>query len=245
MDMNKQIIRAFIISGCIINFVMALTVAQANPYKKQNKIGIIYWHGDSAQKKIALTFDDGPQALYTPQILDILKKYHIKATFFLIGKNVEAFPEVAKRIVQEGHCIGNHTYSHPDLVLKSKNQIRLQLEKAEEAIYKATGVKPYLFRPPYGADNHWVSLEAEDLGYVIIEWSASGLNGRKDSRFDKLAEKVITNTKNGSIILLHDGNRLSDKINRDQIVKALPVIIETLQQEGFQFVTIPELLDLN
>jgi peptidoglycan/xylan/chitin deacetylase (PgdA/CDA1 family) len=243
--MNKQIIRTFIILGCVISLVMALTDAKADLNRRQNRKGIVYWHGDSTQNKIALTFDDGPQDVYTPQILDILKKYHLKATFFLIGKNVEAFPEVAKRITREGHCIGNHTYSHPDLVLKNKKQIRLQLKNGEEAIYNATGVKPYLFRPPYGADNHWVSLDAENLGYVIIQWSVSGLNGKKDLRFDKLAQKVISNTQNGSIILIHDGNRLSNKIDRSQTLKALPIIIETLQQKGYQFVTIPELLDLN
>lgn len=243
--MNKRIIRIFIILGCVISFVMALTDVQANLHRQQNREGIVYWHGDSTQRKIAMTFDDGPQDVYTPQILDILKKYRVKATFFLIGKNVEAFPEVAKRIAQEGHCIGNHTYSHPDLVLKNKERIRLELKKAEGTVYKAIGVRPYLFRPPYGADNHWVSLEAENLGYVIIQWSVSGLNGRKDPRFDKLAQKVIANTQSGSIILLHDGSRLSNKINRSQIVKALPIIIESLQQKGFQFVTIPELLDLN
>lgn len=243
--MNKRIIRTFIILGCIISFVMVLTDVQANIHKQQNTEGVVYWHGDSVQKKIALTFDDGPQDVYTPQILDILKKYHIKATFFLIGKNVEAFPGVAKRIAQEGHCIGNHTYSHPDLILKNKEQIRLELKNAEEIIYRATGVRPHLFRPPYGADNHWVSLEAENLGYVIIQWSVSGLNGRKDSQFDKIVRRVITNTQNGSIILLHDGNRLSNRTDRSQIVKALPIIIESLQQKGFQFVTIDELLDLN
>jgi len=243
--MNKHIIRIFIILGFVISFIMVLIYVQDNLHKPQNRKGVVYWHGDSTQNKIALTFDDGPQDVYTPQILDILKKYGVKATFFLIGKNVEAFPGVAKRIAQEGHCIGNHTYSHPDLVLKTKEHIRLELQKTEEAIYNATGIKPYLFRPPYGADNHWVALEVENLGYVIIQWSVSGLNGRNDLQFDKLAQKVITNTKNGSIILLHDGNRLSNKIDRSQIIKALPIIIETLQQQGYQFVTIPELLDLN
>lgn len=174
---------------------MTLTDAQANLHRKRNKEGVVYWHGDSTQKKIALTFDDGPHDIYTPQILDILKKYDVKATFFLIGKNVEAFPEVAKRIVQEGCVIGNHTYTYPDLRLQTKDRIRQQLEKAEKAIYGATGVKPYLFRPPYGTDNNLVLLEAKNLGYVIIKWSVSGLNGRSDLRFDKIAKK-------GRVILL-------------------------------------------
>lgn len=243
--MNKRIIKALIILVCAISFVMALSDAQANLHRKRNKEGVVYWHGDFAQNKIALTFDDGPQDVYTPQILDILKKYNIKATFFLIGQNVEVFPEVAKRIAQEGHVIRNHTYTHLDLRLQTKDQIKQQLEKAEKAIFGATGVKPYLFRTPYGTDNNLVLLEAENLKYMIIKWSVSGLNGRSDLRFDKIAKKVIANTQNGSIILLHDGNRLSHKTDRSQIVKALPIIIETLKREGYQFVTIPELLDLS
>lgn len=219
-----------------------LTDAEANLHRKQNREGIVYWHGDSAQKKIALTFDDGPQDAYTPQILDILKEYQVRATFFLIGKNVEVFPALAKRIVQEGHVIGNHTYTHSDLRLQTKNQIKQQMKKTEKAILDATDVKPYLFRPPYGTDNNLVLLEAESLGYVIIKWSVSGLNGRHDAPSEKIVKRVVDNTQNGSIILLHDGNRLSNKTDRSQIVKALPIIIETLKEKGYQFVTIEELL---
>jgi len=189
-----------------------------------------------------LTFDDGPQSVYTPQILDILKRYNIKATFFLIGKNVEAFPELVKRIKDEGHSIGNHTYDHPDIRFQNHKQIRQQIEKTEKAIIDATGVKPYLFRPPYGFDSNLLLKEAENLGYAIILWSVSGLNGRQDAPSAKIVHRVVDNVQNGSIILLHDGNRLSSKTDRSQIVKALPVIIEALQKRGYQFVTIDELL---
>lgn len=238
----KQLSKTFIALGVCFSFLMMLSTAEANLHKKKNRDGVVYWHGDSSQNKIALTFDDGPQSVYTPQILDILKKYNIKATFFLIGKNIEAFPELAKRIKGEGHLIGNHTYSHPDLRLQTRNQIKQQILKAEKAIIDATGLKPYLFRPPYGFASNRVLQEAENSGYTIIEWSVSGLNGRQDAPFDKIVRRVVDKTQNGSIMLLHDGNRLSNKTDRSQIVKALPIIIETLLKKGYQFVTIDELL---
>lgn len=242
--MTMRILKPFIVLILCFSFLAVSADAKANLHKRQNKAGIIYWHGDSAQNKIALTFDDGPQSVYTPQILDILKKYNIKATFFLIGKNVETFPDLAKRIKDEGHIIGNHTYDHPDLRLRNQKQIKQQIEQTEKAIIDSTGIKPYLFRPPYGTDNNLVFLEVENLGYVVVQWSVSGLNGRQDAPFNKIVKRVVDNTRNGSIILLHDGNRLSQKTDRSQVVKALPIIIETLQKKGYQFVTIDELLSL-
>ncbi|RJP29156.1 MAG: polysaccharide deacetylase family protein [Candidatus Omnitrophota bacterium] len=238
----KQLSKTFIFLGvCFVSLAM-LGTAEANLHNKKNRKGVVYWHGDSTRNKIALTFDDGPQSIYTPQILDILKKYNIRATFFLIGKNVEVLPELAKRIRDEGHIIGNHTYDHPDLRLQNQRQIKQQIRKTEKAIIDATGIKPYLFRPPYGVDNNVVLQEAENSGYTIIKWSVSGLNGRQDSHSRKIAHRVVGNVRNGSIILLHDGNRLSNNTDRSQIVKALPIIIETLQGKGYQFVTINELL---
>lgn len=242
---KKRLFKIFIFTLYIIPVFLSLNEAQADLYKKRNKIGIVYWHGDTEENKIALTFDDGPNPIYTSQILDILKQYNIKATFFLIGKNVEAFPEVAKRIIQEGHSIGNHTYSHPELLLKKKTSIRYQIEKTEEAIIKATDIKPHLFRPPYGADSPGVFLEAEELGYIVVEWSVSGGNGAKDPKAEKITHKILSATKNGAIILLHDGDRLIHNIDRSQLVKALPLIIKTLKQQGYEFVTVDELLGLN
>lgn len=240
--MTKRVIKTFIILGVCLSFLTVLALTEASLHKKEDRPGIVYWHGDSSQKTIALTFDDGPQSVYTPQVLDILKRYDVRATFFLIGKNVEIFPELAKRILEEGHSIGNHTYTHPDLRLQNKEQIKEQMLKTEKAIRSVTGYKPHLFRPPYGMDSKTVFLEAKNLGYVVVKWSVSGLNGRQDAPFNKIVKRVIDNTQNGSIILLHDGNRLFQKTDRSQIVKALPIIIETLRAEGYRFVTIDELI---
>ncbi|MBU2102785.1 MAG: polysaccharide deacetylase family protein [Candidatus Omnitrophica bacterium] len=214
----------------------------ANLHKKNNKEGIVYWHGDSNQSKVALTFDDGPNEPYTSQILDILKEFNIKATFFLIGKNVQNYPEVARRIIREGHIIGNHTHDHPELILKLNSQIRYQIKKTEEVLVDATGVKPYLFRPPYGLDTPLVWREAEKLNYIVIKWSASAFNGRKDMLPGQIVDKLRREVENGSIILFHDGNRTTKNADRSRIVEALPMLIESLQKRSYQFVTVPQLL---
>ncbi|MCM8782265.1 MAG: polysaccharide deacetylase family protein [Candidatus Omnitrophica bacterium] len=240
--LEKILFKIGIFIGCCFFVAVFFSEASVDLHNKRNKDGVIYWHGDVGARKIALTFDDGPNEPYTFQILNILKAYNIKATFFLIGKNVESYPEIVKRIAKEGHSIGNHTYSHPDLMLRMKFQIEKQIKSCEEAIVKTAGVRPYLFRPPYGLDNHLVFRETEKMGYIIIKWSVSAHNGSKDARYDKMLKRVLKGVGNGSIILLHDGDRLIKEADRSQIVKALPLIIKLLQQKGYQFVTIPELL---
>jgi peptidoglycan/xylan/chitin deacetylase (PgdA/CDA1 family) len=236
--------RLFAIAIFGIALILSVNKAYAGLDKKRNEMGLVYWHGDPNQPKIALTFDDGPNEPYTSEILDILKKYNIKATFFVLGKNVERYPDTAKRIVEEGHVIGNHTYDHPYLLIQSKSHIKYEIEKAEQAIFKATHTKPYLFRPPYGVTDNWIYHAVKEHGYVTIEWSVTGNNGGKEIRPDAIEKDILSRITNGAIILLHDGNRLIKGFDRRNIVKALPVIIESLQKKGYQFVTVSELLGL-
>lgn len=233
---------AIAVSGFIVAFVA--NASHADISKRLNMNGLVYWHGDPGQPQIALTFDDGPNEPYTSAILDVLKKYNVKATFFVLGKNVESYPSTMKRIVAEGHVIGNHTYSHPYLLLKFKTQIKYQIQKTEQSIMRITGVKPCLFRSPYGVDNKWIYLVARQMGYMTIEWSATGNNGGKEIQPEKIANDVLREVKNGTIILLHDGNRLIQHADRSHLVKALPFIIESLQRKGYQFVTVPKLIGL-
>jgi len=212
--------------------------------KKHNIVGLVYWHGDIGQPKIALTFDDGPNEPYTSEILDILKRYNVKVTFFLLGKNVERYPDTTRRIVKEGHAIGNHTYDHPYLLIQSKSHIKYEIKKAEQSIFEAANTKTHLFRSPYGVDNSWVYHFAKEIGYVTIEWTVTGHNGRKEVTPDKIVKNILDEVENGAIILLHDGNRLIKGYDRSQTVKALPAIIELLQQKGYQFVTVPQLLGI-
>lgn len=234
----------FAIAVCNIAVILFYGRAYAGLDKRLNKAGLVYWHGDINQPKISVTFDDGPNEPYTSEILDILKKYGVKATFFVLGKNVERYPDIARRIIKEGHAIGNHTYDHPYLLVQSKSHIKYEIQKAEQAIVVATNIRPYLFRSPYGVDNSWIYNAVKESGYITIEWSVTGNNGGKEISPDKITNYVLMAVKNGSIILLHDGDRLIRGADRRNIVKALPFIIESLQQRGYQFVTVPELLDL-
>ena len=208
--------------------------------KNESKEDCIYRHGDRSKPEIALTFDDGPNEPYTSEILDILKANNVKATFFLVGENVEKYPEVARRIVKEGNAVGNHTYAHPDLLMR-RGILKMgrEIDKTEEAIYNATGTRPRLFRPPFGSGGY---VEAKNRGYAIIKWSVSAENGGKEIPSEKIVKNVVEKTTNGSIILMHDGRGIRHGTNRSQAVQALPVIIKTLKEKGYQFVTVPELI---
>src|SRR5262249_7995992 len=161
--------------------------------------------------------DDGPNEPYTSEILKILNENHIRATFFMVGKNVEAFPETVRKVADAGHIIGNHSYDHRDLLKKSNDQVRDEILKTQEAILKVTGQKPYLFRPPYGDRNAFTVQEAQSLGYVVVEWSDSAEDWRKPG-VPEIVHRVVKDARNGSIILLHDGDRAHHGSDRSQTV---------------------------
>jgi peptidoglycan/xylan/chitin deacetylase (PgdA/CDA1 family) len=206
--------------------------------------GEVYYKGSSADKVVALTFDDGPNGIYTAQILDILKEYDIDATFFCIGKNVQLYPEIAQRILAEGSVIGNHSNTHDANHALTKQGER-DLEAAEQTIYDVTGVLPHLYRPPHGKKTPWELDCVKENNLIEITWSVStndqvGPNGLSD-----FVKKIVNKTAAGSIILLHDGfgtepNTL--RADRSFTVQALPLIIEQLLAKGYRFVTVPVLL---
>ena len=197
----------------------------------------------SSQKVIALTFDDGPNEPYTSQILDILDSYGVRATFFVVGENVEYYPEVAMRIVAEGHVLGNHSYTH-----KALSEFDIpdysEVDLAQAAIYKVTGVKPHLFRPPYGRKTPWELEYVKKKGLVTVTWSDSANDPHKPPS-DVIAERVLQHTRPGAIILLHDGNGTKHGADRSRTEAALPQIIESLKAQGYTFVTVPELLQVS
>lgn len=202
-------------------------------------------HKHSAQtnfpKLIALTFDDGPHPIYTPQVLGILRRYKIKATFFLIGERVGRYPEVARQIVAEGHEVGNHTYSHPNgLPKKSLEAIKQEIEICSATIEQVTGIRPQLFRPPRGFLNYRMLTIAQLEGYTTVFWTVSA-DQKNAPTPEAMAERVLRLAHPGAIILMHDG-----RINsRWKDVKALPLIIKGLKKQGYKFVTVSELLKLS
>ncbi|KZL48877.1 polysaccharide deacetylase [Nodularia spumigena CENA596] len=186
-------------------------------------------------KVIALTFDDGPWPETTSQTLDILKKNNIKGTFFVVGRNVKNYPHLAKRVVAEGHAIANHTWHHWYHFMNTK-AAAYEVDHTTDVIYKTTGVKTNLFRPPGGIMHNGVTAYARKSKYAIIMWSSDSLDYSRPS-VPQLVNNVFRNATPGGIVLMHDGGG-----NRSQTVQALPQIISKFRQQGYSFVTVPELL---
>lgn len=199
----------------------------------------IVLRGDTTEKKIALTFDDGPFPYYTQMILDILKKYNVKATFFMVGEMVKAYPHVAKRIVDEGHDVGNHSYTHPKLTYLSKSRAFFEIAQTDAIIKKITGQTPKFFRPPYGSYQKTAYLLAEEQGHKIILWSADCRDWSKPG-VQSIVARVTWGIKPGAIILLHDGGG-----NRMQTVKATEILIQQLLKSNYKIVTLSEMLNMN
>jgi len=213
--------------------------------------GQVYAKGSPAEKVVALTFDDGPNEPYTSQILDILSKYNVKATFFLIGKNVQLYPKTAQRILAEGNVIGNHSYSHNANHALSDYGAE-DLQRAQKVIFNITGVSPHLYRPPHGKKTPWELQDVKEAGLIEVMWSASANDQHILAYFGKptpetFAREIVRTTNPGEIILLHDGyGTLHDTVKSDKslTVEALPLIIQQLQAKGYRFVTVPELLNV-
>jgi len=200
--------------------------------------------GPSDQRRVSLTFDDGPAPPFTTQVLDTLREYRVTATFFVCGKNVERFPAVLERIHGENHGIGNHTYSHPLLYCKSRREMAEEIDKTQSVIECITGRRPRLFRPPCGI--RWFGLFPllRERGMRLIQWSDAGFDWKKENRADDIVKLVLAHLDAGSVILLHDGRNAlpPDQFDRSRTVAALPRIIESVRSSGLEFVPVEEFL---
>lgn len=179
-------------------------------------------------KKIALTFDDGPHPVYTPALLEGLKERNVKATFFVIGMNAEVYPEIIKQIHEDGHLIGNHTYSHAQLNKISIEKQCEEINKTNEIIYNIIGVYPEFIRPSFG---EWDKKLECDL--IPVLWTVDTLDWRTEN-VDKIVRNGTKNIKDGDIILMHDYYKTS--------VEAAFKIIDELQSQGFEFVTVDDII---
>ncbi|MBU5267686.1 polysaccharide deacetylase family protein [Virgibacillus proomii] len=196
----------------------------------QKELKKSFTHG----KYIALTFDDGPSPQGTPQILKTLKEYDAKATFFMLGNQVDYYPDLARKVIEDGHEIGNHTRSHPNLSKMSEAYIKKELEYTNEKIEEVTGVTPRLIRPPYGIYNDNVVECAKENNQSIILWSVDTLDWK--NRNGSAIQKIVQNESTpGAIVLLHDIHSTT--------ADALPKLLKTLKQAGYQFITVSQLLD--
>ena len=189
------------------------------------------------KKVIALTFDDGPWPSSTAKVLDILKKNNIKGTFFVVGQNVKNYPDLTKRVVAEGHIIANHTWHHWYHHMNAQ-AAAYEVANTTDIIYKTTGIKTSLFRPPGGNMRNGVAAYAKSNKYAVIMWSSDSMDYSRPG-VPRLINNIFREAKPGGIVLMHDGGG-----DRSHTVKALPEIISKFRKQGYEFVTVPELLEM-
>lgn len=202
---------------------------------------IIIKRGNDDEKIIALTFDDGPDKDFTPQVLDILKKNDIKATFFVVGENVGWNPEILKRQYEEGHEIGNHTFTHINVSKRRYEDIYKEINDTQEAVKKVIGEEPKLFRPPYRAISKDMCNIIKKKDMNIILWSNLDPRDWSNPGVNYIVDTITSKVQNGTIILLHDYNNLRSK--KSQTIQALEIVIPKLKEMGYKFVTVSELID--
>lgn len=214
-------------------------VKDRNYYEQR---GEMIWEVPTTQKVIALTFDDGPDPSETDQILDVLQQYNAKCTFFAIGKRIAAYPDVARRVITEGHELANHTYNHVYFKKPiSEQQIQEELELTEKEIIKVSGRHSSLFRPPGGMYDETLVDVSNSMGLKPVLWS-----WHQDTRdwnrpgVYSISSRVIRNARNGDIVLFHDHVH-----GQSQTREALKIILPELQKQGFRFVTVSELIRLS
>jgi len=189
------------------------------------------YHVDDGRKVIALTIDDGPSPVYTPQILALLDTYQVTATFSMIGLEVDAHPGMAREVAAAGHVIANHTWSHINLAVLPPVTVADQIDQATDAIHTVTGRVPTLFRAPYGAWSRAVLQRCEQAGMTPLDWSVDPRDWSRPG-VASIVGNIMRNTKTGSIILEHDGGG-----NRSQTVAALKIVLPRLLAAGYRFTT--------
>ncbi|MEK3724396.1 polysaccharide deacetylase family protein [Paenibacillus sp. FSL H8-0034] len=216
----------------------ALSVSQTYNIKEH----VTYSGARSNQKKVvALTFDDGPDSKYTDQILNLLKKQNITATFFVIGEHAAAHKDVMKRIISAGHEIGNHSWSHSDLTKLDERQLEAEIDKTDEIIQSLTNQPTTLLRPPYGALSQQV-VEYAEKSHKIVNWSVDSRDWEGIST-ERILQNIKKEVKPGAIILQHSAGGKNG--NLSNTVQALPQIIAYLKEHGYQFVTVSNLISQN
>jgi peptidoglycan-N-acetylglucosamine deacetylase len=208
----------------------------ASTAPRQRRSPASYNAVDTSRPFVALTFDDGPHPELTPQLLDILRNEGVRATFYVIGRNVQTYPEIARRIVAEGHEIANHTWSHPTLTAISAARLDKEITSTSEIIQRVTGRRPTNMRPPYGAVNERVRQSMfNDHGLDVIMWSVDPLDWRRPGA-EVVRQRLVEGAKPGGILLAHDIH--------PGTIEAMPGTIRDLKAKGFGFATVSQLLAL-
>ncbi|MDQ7827294.1 MAG: polysaccharide deacetylase family protein [Candidatus Eremiobacteraeota bacterium] len=204
-------------------------------HKREGRKGIVYdklMYGDLSRKEVALTFDDGPHRLFTPQLIRLLKKYEVKATFFFVGKMAEKHKDLVRALTAEGHEVENHSFHHVNLTKIPKEEIEVEWLACNEVLKSITGREPKFCRPPGGDYDDEVIQAAARCGLTTVLWTDDPGDYARPGK-EKIEDRVLANIDNGGIILLHDGVQ--------QTINILPDIIEHLKKRGYKFITITEM----
>ena len=223
----------------------AVAAAVAAGYQSMSPTG--QWYGRTftgvprGSKTLALTYDDGPNDPHTLLLLDVLAKHNVKASFFLIGRYVRQRPDIAREIAKAGHTIGNHSFTHPLLTLKTEGEIRQQLVDCDSVLNDSIGEHSNLFRPPFGGRRPAVLRIARELNLEPIMWNVTGYDWNAP-RAEIIERKVSKQIRGGNVILLHDGGHRQMGADRAQTVIATDHLIARYQSEGYEFLTIPEMM---
>lgn len=199
----------------------------------------VYINGPTLEKKVSITFDDGPDSIITSKVLDIFKSNNIRTNFFFLGSQASYFPNVVKRAFREGHLILNHSLSHPYFTQIDSKNIRSQVLKTEEIIENIIGRKPALIRPPYGATDEKVLSAIRETSNKIIIWSIDSMDWVKNIDTQNVTANVLNNVRPGDIILMHSG------VGQSTALKALPEIIAGLREKYYKIVRLDELLNIS
>lgn len=227
----------FMIFGAIV-LALLILMGLGVAIPQLQLFGPFVCRGTASRRCVALTFDDGPDANSTPPLLELLRETNAKAAFFCVGKRVEANPQLAARIVREGHLLENHSYAHSNLTnFFSTARLQGELMRAQAVVQKATGLSPRLFRPPMGLSNPRVFRAARALGLTVVGWTARGLDTRLKEPA-RIVSRIVRRLEPGAIILLHDGN-----IPADRLVATVKSLLDTLRALGYELVRLDELLE--
>ena len=231
MELWKRLVRLTILLLCLVGLLCyAIWLENPDREKVSETLGVGVQEADGAPRRVALTFDDGPHPYYTEQLLDGLKERGVKATFFVTGEHAKLHPDVIQRMYEEGHLIGNHTYSHIQLRKNNQEAFREELIRTNEVIGEITGGEVLYVRPPYGS---WDKSFEKELNMIPVLWTIDPLDWCSHDA-SCVADKVLKKVKENDIILLHDWY--------DTTVEAAFQIVDELKGKGYLFVTVEELL---
>ena len=193
-------------------------------------------------KQLALTYDDGPNDPHTFRLLEVLARHNVQATFFVIGRYVQQRPDIVRELVKAGHIVGNHTFTHPLLTLKSTDEVRRELSNCRKAIEEAIGEHSNLFRPPFGGRRPAVLHVARELGLEPIMWNVTGYDWNAPPAA-AIERKVQRQMRGGDVILLHDGGHKQMGADRSQTVLTTDHLISLYRSAGYEFVTVQQMLE--